>query len=54
MANSHRRFNAIEVLHSDGNVLLDRSDIKNHMVQLFENLLTEQFSWRLKVDGLMG
>ncbi|XP_042969089.1 uncharacterized protein LOC122301772 [Carya illinoinensis] len=52
IANSHRRNNVIEVLHTDGRVLLGRDVIKERIVQFYEKLLTEQYTWRPKVDGL--
>lgn len=53
MTNFHKRFNAIEVLHSEDNILTDRSDIEEHIVQFFDNLLTEQYLLRPKADVLI-
>ncbi|KAF5459688.1 hypothetical protein F2P56_019612 [Juglans regia] len=52
VANSHRRNNAIEVLHSEGKALTDSIEIKNHIVHSYDKLLTEQYQWRPKVNGL--
>ncbi|KAG6706733.1 hypothetical protein I3842_07G236000 [Carya illinoinensis] len=52
VANSHRRNNAIEVLHEEGRIISGRDEIKNHVVHSFEKLLTEQYLWRPKTDGL--
>ncbi|XP_042952272.1 uncharacterized protein LOC122289359 [Carya illinoinensis] len=41
-----------EVFHADGRVLLGRDVIKEHIVQFHEKLLTEQYTWRPKVDEL--
>lgn len=53
MANSHRRYNAIEVLHSKGNFLSERSNIKSHIVQFFDHLVIKPLPWKPKVDGLI-
>ncbi|KAG6634121.1 hypothetical protein CIPAW_12G097200 [Carya illinoinensis] len=52
VANSHRRTNAIEVLHSNRRIISNRTAIKEHIVLFYDQLLKEQHSWRPKVDGL--
>ncbi|XP_042952212.1 uncharacterized protein LOC122289294 [Carya illinoinensis] len=53
VANSHRRNNAIEVIHDEGRVISGRDAINDHIVHFYDKLLTEQYSWRPKVDGLV-
>ncbi|XP_040989014.1 uncharacterized protein LOC121236643 [Juglans microcarpa x Juglans regia] len=46
------RYNAIEVL-CDGDMLItDEEDVKAHIVNFFEQLFSEKFSWRPKLDSL--
>jgi hypothetical protein len=52
MANSNRRRNTIDSLLIDGTISTNRSEISEHIVQFYKKLFTEQFSWRLMVDGL--
>lgn len=53
VANSHRRNNAIEVLHSGSNVLHSPEEIQDHIVQYYEDLLAEKVEWHPKLDGLL-
>lgn len=52
VANSYRRNNVIELLKIDGVVSLNHDEISDHIVHHFESVLTKQFYWRPKVDGL--
>ncbi|XP_041009220.1 uncharacterized protein LOC121253280 [Juglans microcarpa x Juglans regia] len=52
LANSHRRNNAIETLMIDGVTSSNQDEISNHVVKYYENVLSEQFSWRPRLDGL--
>jgi hypothetical protein len=36
----------------DGTISTSRLEINEHIVQLYRNLYTEQFSWRPFLDGL--
>lgn len=42
VANSHRRTNTIEMLNIDGAVCTEAPVIQEHIVSVFEHLLTEQ------------
>lgn len=50
--NSQKRNNAIEMVHTNESILLDHFEINDHIVHYYERLLTEQFAWRPKPDGL--
>ncbi|KAF5461269.1 hypothetical protein F2P56_017384, partial [Juglans regia] len=52
VANSHRRNNNIEALTSGTQVLSSSPELENHIVQYYENLLTETANWRPKLDAL--
>jgi hypothetical protein len=52
VANSNRRNNSIEALSVNGSVSSDQSAIREHIVQYYDSLFSEQFSWRPKLDGL--
>jgi hypothetical protein len=52
MANSNRKRNTIDSLLIDGTISTNRLEISEHIVQFYKKLFTEQFSWRLMVDGL--
>ncbi|KAF5470705.1 hypothetical protein F2P56_011202 [Juglans regia] len=52
MANFHQRNNAIEVLHDGENIISDQEVIKDHIVNFYEKLFSEEYSWRPKLDGL--
>lgn len=52
VAKSHRRYNAIELVHSDDHVIEDQADIKNHVVHYHETFVSEQCSWMPELDGL--
>ncbi|KAG7951253.1 hypothetical protein I3843_13G156700 [Carya illinoinensis] len=52
VANSHRRSNTIETLHTGTQVLSSFDELENHIVQHFENLLLEPVRLRPKLDGL--
>lgn len=40
------------MLNIDGLVSSDYSMIKDHIIQYYEDLLSDQFAWRPKLDGL--
>jgi hypothetical protein len=53
VANSNRRNNSIEQLVVNGTVCSDQSRIREHIVQFYDNLFTERFSWCTRLDGLL-
>ncbi|KAG6734716.1 hypothetical protein I3843_01G274000 [Carya illinoinensis] len=53
VANSHRRNNTIEALHSGSNVLHSPKEIQDHMLQYYEDLLAKKVEWCPKLDGLI-
>lgn len=52
MANSNQINNFIEMLLVDGSIPTDQNKIRSHVVQFVKELLSEQFSWRPKLDDL--
>jgi hypothetical protein len=52
VANLNRRNNSIELLSVNGSVSSDQPAIRDHIVQFYDSLFSEQFSWRPKLDGL--
>lgn len=52
IANSHQRNKAIEVLQERDNILSDQEPIKKHIVNFYEKLFKEYYSWRPKLDRL--
>jgi hypothetical protein len=52
LANSHRRNNLVESLVVNGNMTADLVVIKEHIVNFYKQLYSEQYMWRPKVDGL--
>jgi hypothetical protein len=52
LANSHRRHNMIEALVVDGQLTEDRTVIKDHIVEFYAKLYSEQYQWRPRVDDL--
>ena len=52
VANSHRRNNQVDYLVINGSMSSNYSKIKEHIVQFYNQLYSEQFTWRPKVDGL--
>ena len=53
IANSHRRNNNIEMLKIEGVECREEEAIKDHVVNFFEELLTEQVGWRPTLNGLV-
>lgn len=51
-ANLHSLYNAIEALMVDRSVSPNPTEITNHIVNYYKNLLLEKFSWRPRLDGL--
>jgi hypothetical protein len=52
LANSNRRHNSIESLVVEGNTIVEADEIKNHIVEYYKNLYSEQYLWRPTVDDL--
>ncbi|KAF5480849.1 hypothetical protein F2P56_001560 [Juglans regia] len=52
MTNSHRRYNVIEFLRDGDRLIKDQEDVKAHIVHYYEQLFSENFSWRPKLDSL--
>jgi hypothetical protein len=50
--NLKRRNNSIKSLFVHGLISTDHVKIREHIVQFYRMLYTEQFSWQLKFDGL--
>lgn len=53
MANFDRRANTIEILNIYGVASFEVPIIRDHFVDFFENLLTKQKGWRLKLNSLI-
>jgi hypothetical protein len=53
VANSNRRNNLIDSLIVDGYISLNSKEIREHILQFYTRLYSEQFSWRPKLDGLL-
>jgi hypothetical protein len=52
LANSNRRNNTVESLEINGTVYSDTTEIREHILQFYNRLDSEQFGWRPKLDGL--
>jgi hypothetical protein len=52
VAKSHRRYNHVGVLRINGALSSDPVEIKDHIVNYYDSLYTEQNSWRPRVDGI--
>jgi len=52
VANSHRRHNHVGVLRINGALSSDPVEIKDHIVNHYDSLYTEQTSWRPRVDEI--
>jgi hypothetical protein len=52
MAYSNRRKNSIYSLLIDGTISTNRLEISEHIVQFYNELYTEQFSWKPLLDDL--
>jgi hypothetical protein len=52
VANSNRRFNAIESLSINDSVSSDKPIIKDYASQFYETLFAEPYSWRPRLDDL--
>jgi len=52
VANSHRRYNHVGVLRINGALSSDPMEIKDHIVNNYDSLYSEQSSWRPMVDGI--
>jgi hypothetical protein len=52
VAKSNRRKNSIDSLLIDGTLSTNRVEIREHIVQFYKKLYTEQFSCRPLVDGI--
>lgn len=53
VADSHRQSNAIEILHSNNQVLSSLFEIEDCIVHYYENLLIKPANWRLNLNGLV-
>jgi hypothetical protein len=51
VANSHRRYNRVEVLSINGVLSDDPNEVKDHVVQFYQNLYSERNTWRPKMDN---
>ena len=52
VANSNRRKNSIDSLLIEGTLSTNMVEISEYIVQFYNRLYTEQFSWQPSVDGL--
>jgi hypothetical protein len=52
VANLNSRNNSIEALLVNDSVSSDQSAIREHIVQYYDSLLSEQLRWQPKLDGL--
>jgi hypothetical protein len=52
LANLHSRNNSVESLVVDGNMTDDSVVIKDHIVNFYRQLYSEQYMWRLIMDDL--
>jgi len=52
IANSNRRSNFIESVSVNGSVTSAQPAIRDHIVQFYESLFSEQYNWRPRLDGL--
>jgi hypothetical protein len=52
MVNSNGRNNSIESLVVNDSVSTNHAEIREHIVQFYDNLYIEQFSWQSKLDDL--
>jgi hypothetical protein len=52
VANSHRRHNHVGVLRINGALSSDPVEIKDHIVNYYDSLYTEQTSWQPRVNGI--
>jgi hypothetical protein len=52
VANSNRRFNAIESLSVNGSVSSDQPVIRDYATQFYETLFTKLYNWRPWLDDL--
>jgi len=52
VANSHRKFNQVDSLTINGAISRNSVEIKEHIVQYYNNLYFENCSWWPRVEGL--
>jgi hypothetical protein len=52
VANSHRKFNQIGSLTINGAISRNYVEMKEHIIQYYNNLYFENCSWRPRVEGL--
>jgi len=52
VANSHRKFNQVNSLSINGTISKNPAEIKEHIVQYYNNLYFENCPWRPRVEGL--
>ena len=51
VANSHRKYNRVEVLRINGVLSDDPTEVKDHVVQFYQSLYSERNTWRPKMDN---
>jgi hypothetical protein len=51
VANSHRRYNRVEVLRINGVLSDDPTEVKDHVVQFYQSLYSDRNTWRPKMDN---
>ena len=51
VANSHHRYNHVKTLHIDGVLSNDPNEVKEHVVQFYRNLYSEQSDWWPRMDN---
>jgi hypothetical protein len=52
VGNSNRRNNTMDSLVVNGSLSSNFAEIREHIVQFYNQLYLEQFSWRPNLDGL--
>jgi hypothetical protein len=52
VANSHRKFNQVDSLTINGAISRNYVEMKEHIIQYYNNLYFENCSWRPRVEGL--
>ena len=51
VANSHCRYNHVEALRINGSLSYNPVEIKEHIVQFYQNLYSERSLWRPRMDN---
>jgi hypothetical protein len=50
--NSNKRNNSVDSFVGNGTMSLDSTEIREHIMQFYNQFYSEQFSWVPKLDGL--